>query len=84
MTSAAHHDERYDVETVPQLCRANWIPPTATFVPGWFDGGMDKLEITQLWPGPAQQGFEYYKLYWSGLQSAAKVVHPSSPEVTMK
>jgi hypothetical protein len=77
VTCAAHHGGEYDVETLPELCRANWIPPSAIFVPGWHDFGSSKFEISAPWPGPAQSGFEKYKLYWSDLQSAAKVVHHS-------
>jgi Family of unknown function (DUF5317) len=78
VTCAAHHGGQYDVETVPELCRANWIPPTAQWVPGWY-AISDKEEITNPWPGPAQSGFEKYKLYWSGIQSEAKVIHGSQP-----
>jgi hypothetical protein len=76
VTCAAHHGGEYDVETVPELCRANWIPPRAEWVPGWYELNETK-EMTSPWPGPAQVGFEKYKLYWSDLQSAAKVVHRS-------
>jgi Family of unknown function (DUF5317) len=76
VTCAAHHGGEYDVETLPEACKANWIPPTAIFVPGWY-AVSDKEEVASDWPGPAEKGFSSYKLYWSDLQSAAKVVHAS-------
>lgn len=79
VTCSAHHGGEYDVETIPDLCRSNWIPPTTSYVPGWY-ALSDKYETTKPWPGPAQQGFEKYKLYWSSLQSEAKVVHRASEE----
>jgi hypothetical protein len=75
VTCAAHHGGEYDVETVPELCRANWIPPGAFYVPGWYSEASDNLEYTNPWPGPAQQGFGSYRLYWSTLQSTARVLH---------
>jgi hypothetical protein len=74
VTCTAHHGGQYDVETIPELCRANWIPPNTFKVPGWY-AVSDKEEVTIPWPGPAQKGFENYKLYWSELQSEAKVIH---------
>lgn len=79
MTCTAHHGGMYDVETLPEACRANWIPPTAEYVPGWYSMS-DTMEITNPWPGPAQKGFESYKLYWSDRQSEAKVLHPGTTE----
>lgn len=77
MTCSAHHGGVYDVETLPEACRANWIPPKTQWVPGWL-AISDTEEIANPWPGPAQAGFESYKLYWSDLQSAATVVHKAS------
>jgi uncharacterized membrane protein len=76
VTCSAHHGAQYDVETLPEACKANWIPPTATNVPGWI-AISDKEEQANPWPGPATAGFEKYKLYWSSLQSEAKVLHKS-------
>jgi hypothetical protein len=78
VTCAAHHGGVYDVESLPELCRANWIPKTY-LVPGWYSVS-DKEEITYAWPGPAYPGFENYKLYWSGVQSEAKVIHSSNQQ----
>lgn len=81
LTCAAHHGGEYDVETLPQACAANWIPPDAQQVPGWY-AISEKQEQTVAWPGPANAGFESYKLYLSDLQSAAKVIHQSGTQTT--
>lgn len=79
VTCAAHHGGQYDVETAPELCTANWIPKTAEWVPGWQSVQGSPMEFRNPWPGPASEGFESYKLYWSSLQSEAKVLH-AKPE----
>lgn len=82
VTCAAHHGGQYDVETMTDLCRANYIPPTTDYVPGWIAITQD-TERANPWPGPTQ-GLESYKLYWSGLQSDAKVLHQSQMDNTLK
>lgn len=65
ITCTVHHNDHYDVEVMPELCKANWIPPTAAYVPGWWKLDQEgKWEAMNLWPGPAQTGFRTYKLYW--------------------
>ena len=66
---------QWDVETAPELCRANWIPPGAEYVPGWI-AVSDEYEVNNAWLVPASAGFENYKLYWSELQSKAEELRP--------
>lgn len=67
ITCAVHHTSRYDVEVTPDLCRANRVPPAATYVEGWLEQPPGSgYEYLVPWPGPAngQGGFDGYKLYW--------------------
>ena len=64
ITCTVHHDDHYDVEVLPELCKVNWIPPDTTEVPGWWHDSTGRWEEMNLWPGPAQAGFHSYKLYW--------------------
>lgn len=64
VTCMVHHGSTYDRETLPEFCRANWIPPDAHAVPGWYPLN-DTMEYTAAWPGPADGGFDNYKLYWT-------------------
>jgi hypothetical protein len=63
VTCMVHHGDVYDRETLPELCRANWIPPNTVEVPGWWPL-TDEFEVTAGWPGPAVEGFHSYKLTW--------------------
>lgn len=63
---------KWDVETRPEYCRADWIPPNATAIPGWM-AISEKDEEERYWAGPAQAKMDY-KLYWSELQGEAKTL----------
>ncbi len=65
---SVHHGAVYDRETLPEICRANWIPPQTERVPGWYPIEGTDQEITAMWPGPATPGFSSYKLYWKDKQ----------------
>lgn len=68
VTCTVHHNDHYDVEALPELCKAGFIPKEMAEVPGWGKtAGDSEYEFLNPWPGPAnpEGGFHSYKLYWS-------------------
>lgn len=66
VTCAFHHGGNADVEVLSDLCKANFIPKSMAWVPGWQTDHSGQYEYQNPWPGPANPdgGLDSYKLYW--------------------
>lgn len=76
VTCYGHHGGIYDRETLPEYCKANWIPKTE-WTPGWYHMPGTNEDWTTAWPGPTSTGFEKYVLYWSQTNEIPGIKHAS-------
>jgi hypothetical protein len=76
VTCSFHHSDNLathkgDVEVDGRYCNENTIKKDVVDVMGWerLPPPNEKYEVGKPWPGPAQGGLDWYKLYWDKLDA---------------